>query len=508
MNVITILCDTFRRDHCGPYNHGRPLNQCWSDQQPDWIVPTPNIDRLAARGTTFDNCWCGSTPCMPARRDIYTGRYEFLERGWGPLEDDDKDLPRQVSGPPNESMQWSKKQGYRVSELITDHFHLWEQGAGNYHMGYSGFEFVRGHEADSWKTDPVDFFSPEVNRLTKLERHFRNKHLTQNSEADTFPAQIFTQASDWLKRNKAHENFYLHLDCFSPHEPWDPPEELVKMFDPEGYIEDWPAVAAYDYWKNHYDKRTVRNLQARYAAKAVLVDRWLGKMLDTMDELDLWQNTLVVFTTDHGTYNGDHGRMGKLQTHEHDAVGHIPMIMCHPALAHGQRRDQLVQLVDLYPTTLASVERPLPDMPDGKPLHGVNLLPILEDDSATTRDFAIAGMYGKSVTITDGKWILHQSPPDPSEEGNQPLYWHGHPLSRFIPGYKLGPVVDGKRAARCSLWNTPTWLSDKEADPNELTNLADSEPEQLKRMQKALRQKLTELKAPPEQAQRLGLDQN
>ena len=83
MNVIVILCDTLRRDHCGPYNHGRRLNECWSREAPDWVVPTPNMDRLATRGVVFDNCFCGSTPCMPARRDIYTGRHEFLERGWG-----------------------------------------------------------------------------------------------------------------------------------------------------------------------------------------------------------------------------------------------------------------------------------------------------------------------------------------------------------------------------------------------------------------------------------------
>ena len=86
MNVITILCDTLRRDHVGAYSGGRPLDQCWSAEAPAWSVPTPNMDRLIERGTVFDNAYIGSTPCMPARRDIYTGRLEFLERDWGPLE--------------------------------------------------------------------------------------------------------------------------------------------------------------------------------------------------------------------------------------------------------------------------------------------------------------------------------------------------------------------------------------------------------------------------------------
>ena len=82
MNVILILCDTLRRDHVSAYNEGKQLNQCGYPDAPNWQVMTPNIDRIARRGVTFDQCWCGSTPCMPARRDIYTGRYEFLERGW------------------------------------------------------------------------------------------------------------------------------------------------------------------------------------------------------------------------------------------------------------------------------------------------------------------------------------------------------------------------------------------------------------------------------------------
>lgn len=337
MNVIVILCDTLRRDHCGPYNQGKPLNQCWSAQAPDWIVPTPNMDRLAERGTVFRNAYCGSTPCMPARRDIYTGRYEFLERGWGPLEEEDLDLPRQVSGPPNKSIRWTLEQGHRVSSLITDHFHLWEKGSGNYHMGYTGFDFVRGCEADNWLTDPVSFPCPESDELSGLERHWRNVHLTRKNDADYFCAQVFQKAADWLRRNRTHEDFYLHLDVFDPHEPWDPPEALLKMFDPNGYSETLLANPPYAPWKPHISEDLFNSLRARYAAKVVFLDHWLGHLLDTMDTLDLWKDTLVIFTSDHGTYNGDHDRMGKMQTHQFDAVGHIPFIMSHPEWGHGGR---------------------------------------------------------------------------------------------------------------------------------------------------------------------------
>lgn len=503
MNVITILCDTLRRDHVGAYTDGAPLNQCWSGEAPSWSVPTPNMDRLIPRGTVFENAYIGSTPCMPARRDIYTGRLEFLERGWGPLEEDDFDLPRQVSGEPNRSVQLMMEQGDRVSCLLTDHFHLWEQGAGNYHVGYTGFEFVRGNSCDALYTDPVDFPCPEGDRLGKNERHWRNIHFLRQREEDYSCAQVCRKAADWLDRNHAHEDFYLHLDIFDPHEPWDPPEELLKQFDPKGYsVEGLGAAARYAPWRDHYTEEQFNNLRARYAAKVVLLDRWLGVVLDKMDELNLWENTLLVFTTDHGTWNGDHGRMGKLGTHVYDGCSHIPFIVCHPEAGHGERRKQLVQLTDIYPTVLSAVDRPLPDVPPERPLHGVDLLPVLTDAVAPTRDVALMGMFGKSVSITDGDWVLHQSPiPE-----NQPLNWYGYHKARFIR-YDLGPFEHGRRAVSDEKsWPAPTSLHDKTADPTELVNLADERPDQLERLQDMLRSELVRLMAPSEQRIRLGLN--
>jgi arylsulfatase A-like enzyme len=454
------------------------------------------MDRLAERGTTFDNAWCGSTPCMPARRDIYTGRYEFLERGWGPLQDDDPDLPRQVSGPPNTAIAKLQEEGYRVSELITDHFHLWEQGSGNYHMGYTGFEFVRGHESDAWKTDPVDFQSP-VDERASTARHFRNTHLTRDGPEDHFSARVMREAGDWLRRNHDHEDFYLHVDCFDPHEPWDPPEELLEQFDPRGYdVEEWHPVAAYDEWEDHYTPEELRHIQARYAAMVVQVDRWLGEVFDAMDECGLWEDTVVILTTDHGTFNGDRGRTGKLQTHEFDPLSHIPLVVAHPEHGHGERRDQLVQLVDLYPTVLDAVDRPCP--PDR---HGTSLLPAVESPVAETREYAIAGQFGNSVTITDGEWILHQAP----NPENEPLYWYGHHDSKFLTFYDLGPYEDGRRAVDWEPYTTETWLSDKRTDPNELENLADDRPGKRRELQRALRTRIQELGAPTEQLDRLGI---
>ena len=246
MNVIHILCDTLRRDHCGPYHQGRPLNEVDSPEQPDWVVPTPNLDRLAARGTVFERAYAGSTPCMPARRDVYTGRYEFLERGWGPLEEGDLDLPSLLS-PPHTHPLSAYGPDDVVSYFISDHKNMWCAGSGNYHFGFSGFEFIRGQQEDPWATTSDRFHCPPPDLPTKLERYWRNKHRFGDREQDMPVARTFRTAAEWLRRNAGHRGFYLHIDEFDPHEPWDPPEEILRQFDPRGWTSTppyWPPSGA------------------------------------------------------------------------------------------------------------------------------------------------------------------------------------------------------------------------------------------------------------------------
>jgi len=506
MNVIHIVADTLRRDHCGPWHQGRPVRALGDPTQPDWVVPTPNIDRLAARGTVFDQAWCGSHPCMPARRDLYTGRFEFPWRGWGPLEDDDDDLPRRISGPPNHSLHDFDR---HISQLVTDHFHLWEQGSGNYHMGFSGFEFIRGIEADAWRTDPIDVpLGQEEIRATKRERHFRNLAALRRgqdppAENTYFPPRTFGAAAEWLERNHTWPDFYLHIDSFPPHEPCDPPERLVKLFDERGYgVDTWRSVAPYaSIDDSGLTEDDVRQIQAFYAADIVHVDEALGMVLDVMDRHDLWETTLVIFTTDHGTYNGTYRRTGKMQTHLHTPIAQIPLIVAHPTLGHGERRDQLVQLVDCYPTILEALGE---EIPDG--LHGRSMVPIIEDASAPGHEIAICGVFGEGMTVTDGEWVLHVAP----VEGNRPLYWYSHHLSRFI-GHDLGPYAclpegGGRRPANHVPLERESWLSNLREDPYEQMNVSAAHPEQVRRLAGMLRERLMEIGAPSEQLERLGLD--
>jgi hypothetical protein len=124
MKTLFLVMDTVRRDYLEAYGNS-------------W-VKTPNLNRLAQRGVTFDNHWVGSLPCTPARREFRTGRHNFLFRGWGPIEPYDDTLPCEL-----------RKRGV-LTHLLTDHDHYFELGGENYHTAFNTWEFFRGQERDRW----------------------------------------------------------------------------------------------------------------------------------------------------------------------------------------------------------------------------------------------------------------------------------------------------------------------------------------------------------------------
>mgnify|MGYP000246594658 FL=1 len=126
MKALMVMYDSLRRDLLSVY--GGP-------------IPTPNFERLAAHTVCFDKSYVGSLPCMPARRELHTGRYNFLHRSWGPMEPYDDSMPEIL-----------KKHGIH-SRLATDHYHYVEDGGCTYHSRYSSWSCYRGQESDNWVAD-------------------------------------------------------------------------------------------------------------------------------------------------------------------------------------------------------------------------------------------------------------------------------------------------------------------------------------------------------------------
>ena len=480
MNVILIVCDTWRRDHAGnAYGN-------------DWIR-TPNVSRFASKAAVFENAYCASYPTLPCRRDILTGRYEFPWRGWGGLEPNDVTLPAVLG------------QSEKLSYFITDVYHHWGRDAGNYWRDFTGFDLVRGQERDGYITDADVQFDHRALRypphVRPDEPHFRNCQLLRKDEEDWFCAQVFRRATRWIQHNAAHDDFFLMIDAFDPHEPWDPPRYYTDMYGDPDFAGRELQVAPYAPYEGKLTPEELRHVQALYAGEVTLMDRWLGHFLNQIELMGLMDETMIILTTDHGTHNGDHGRTGKNWTLLEE-ISHIPLMVWHPELGHGARPKQLVQPIDFFPTVLDACGV---DAPDG--LHGRSLIPYLKDpDAAHGRDAILFGEFANACNVTDGEHVLVQG----VDAANPPVYsysltrnkwssddWGPFDGVRRIVGPKNANTAGEKNKTR--LFHLPT-------DPNEERDLAADRPDDLVRLQRLMARKLQEIDAPAEQLARWALD--
>ena len=316
MRAVFVLFDSLNRHMLGAYGGTR--------------IPTPNFDRLAKRSVTFDKHYVGSLPCMPARRDMLSGRLTFLHRSWGPLEPFDNAFPELLH------------QAGVYSHLITDHFHYWEDGGATYHNRYDTYEFVRGQEGDPWKA----MVQPHWERLREMyhARQFtqdRREYFSQNiinrefikDEKDFPSVQCFAHGFEFLERNKDADGWLLQIETFDPHEPFHAPARFKEPFDTgwTGPIRDWPRYGRVDELPEECEE-----LRANYYAVVSMCDFLLGQLLDYFDTHDLWNDTALVVTTDHGFLLGEHDFWAKNRMNIYEEVAHIPLFLHDPRRAQNQ----------------------------------------------------------------------------------------------------------------------------------------------------------------------------
>jgi len=396
VNFIVIVSDTFRRDHLGCYGN-------------TWIS-TPHLDRFAEKSIVFERAYAASFQTVPNRHDLMTGRYTFTYSQWAPLPRDEVVLAEELG-----------KAGY-ASMMILDTPHITENGY-YFDRGFTGWEWIRGQETDRWRTAPAYPDVPcDKSKLRSPDRivnvHQRNVHW-RRYEKDTFVARTMSEAGLWLERNyRQHENFFLYVDTFDPHEPWDAPEWYVKKYDDPAY--DGPDVTYPLYGPSDYlTDAELQHCRALYAGEATLVDRWVGRLLERIEDMGLFDDTVVVFTTDHGFYHGEHGLIGKsyITPEEsryvplYEEVAHIPLIVHCPG-AESRRESVIVQPVDLMPTFLD-----LAGVPRADGYDGVSIAPLLRGESMHTRDFAVTsptvihrGAGGCRITVSTDEWAYICAP--------------------------------------------------------------------------------------------------
>ncbi|MDF1513933.1 MAG: sulfatase [Anaerolineae bacterium] len=376
-NIIIINADTYRYDNL----FDRAVMP----------VRTPHLDKFSERAVSFSRFYTGSFPTIPERTDLISGRYAWPWYPWKMLTENNK-MPTMLN-----------QFGY-VTQLLCDCPHLFNNG---FQQVFNGAYQIRGQEGDI----PLLHMNDSIREImprekTRTGHHFQDKNLVDlhrwtnryyRCEEDCFPPRTAGHAVRWLEENDKSRPFLLWVDFFDPHEPWDPPEYMVKKYDPD--YDGLPMLHP-NYGKaTDYTPEELRNLRAHYCAEAELVDRWVGRILQKIDDLDLWQNTIVIFTTDHGMSLGEHNRTGKSNINDMDnrqwplyaEVAHIPFLIAVPGVAGGREVDLLAQPADILPSLLALSGLGVTP-PD--PFHGKSFAAAVSGmDQPQLRDFAICGCY-------------------------------------------------------------------------------------------------------------------
>jgi len=484
MKAILILFDSLAKAFLPPYGN-------------DW-VQAPNFQRLAARGVTFDNCFVGSLPCMPARRELHTGRYNFLHRSWGPLEPFDDSMPEIL------------KQAGVYTHLVSDHYHYWEDGGATYHNRYSSWESVRGQEGDPWKGEVANPAIPPHAGAASRQDWVNRKYMQR--EEDTTQARTFDLGCAFLRTNHTQDNWLLQIECFDPHPPFFAPEKYRDLYahSYRGPHFDWPHYAAVS------EKETpemIEHVRREYAALVSQCDHSLGRVLDQMDEYDLWDDTLLIVTTDHGFHLGEHGWWAFVKPPMYNTAAQKPLFVWDPrAGARGRRSAALVQMNDMPATLLEYFGQPLPPDMQGRPLRDT----VATD--APVREAALFGTFGGHVNVTDGRYVYMRAPTGAT---NGPLYNYTlmatHMRRCFSPAElqaaELSPPFAFTKG--CPLLKTPgapfmqdpctlgTLLFDLQEDPGQEHPIQDPIVEA--RMIKLLLRLMQASDAPAEQYERLGL---
>lgn len=487
MKAIMVMFDSLNRRFLPPYG-------C------DW-VHAPNFQRLAERAVTFDNCYAGSMPCMPARRELHTGRYNFLHRSWGPLEPFDDSAPEIL-----------RKAGV-YTHMITDHQHYWEDGGSTYHNRFDSYEFFRGQEGDRWKGHvPTrdEALHGDPNMAIRRQDGINRQYLAD--EADHPQTRVFDAGVEFVRTNAERDDWFVQVETFDPHEPFFSYERHQAHY-PSAYNGpelDWP-----DYGRVTESVETVQHVRDRYAALLTMCDASLGRIMDVMDELSLWDDTMLIVCTDHGFLLGEHGWWAKMVQPWFNENIHTPLFIWDPRTKiRGERREALVQTIDFAPTLLDYFGlQPTPHM-EGQPLGDT----VAHDKPV--RQAGLFGAFGMHVNVTDGRYVYMRAPRDAA--ANRPLLEHTlmptHMRWQFtpdelrdtelVPGFsftKGTPVLRmaGEPVGRSSATVLETLLFDLETDPGQERPLADPAIEL--RMINLMLELMRRNEAPPSQYERLGL---
>ncbi|MCI5773013.1 MAG: sulfatase [Erysipelotrichaceae bacterium] len=489
MKAVMVMFDTLSRRYLSTYGN-------------DW-VKTPNFERLKNKAIQFNNFFAGSLPCMPARRELHTGRYNFLHRSWGPME------PYDFS-----CFEALKKQKI-YTHIVTDHSHYWEDGGATYLPRYTTWEGFRGQEGDRWvgmvnASGRLEI--PKQATTTKMGESFFFNHANRTrmiEEKDFSSVKTFEAGINFINDNKDEDNWLLQIEAFDPHEPFYVPQRFLDLYDDivDDVVFEWPSYAPVC-----EDAALKKQIIMRYAALISMCDHYLGKVLDVFDEHDLWQDTMLIVNTDHGFLMGEHEWWGKNVMPSYNEIVHLPFYYYDPRIPnmHGEV-DMLAQTIDIPATLLNYFKVEKPSTMLGEDLYQA----IVENKDI--HEAVLFGSFGGHINVCDGRYVYMRSSQD---ETNAPLYEYTLMPTRMrnyfeernlkqatlddtFACFRNYPVLKVRAKAMFSSYRFGNKLFDLACDEKQKHNLEDPELE-LKMIEK-MRILMLANEAPQEQYVRLGM---
>ena len=388
MNLIIIILDTLRKDFVGCYGN-------------NWIK-TPNLDELAKESVVFTQAYPETMPTIPFRRALHTGKRAFPYKDYAPKKGDWIRFPGWDPIPENYDTlsEILLGHGYRTA-FITDTYHLFKPSM-NYHRGFAEWHWIRGQEMDGYRKPlPPDTdlsrYVPVPSRKRLLLQYLANVK-DRRCEEDYFAPKVFRAAMKWLEENKDSKRFFLCVDSFDPHEPWDPPKWYVDLYYPN--YEGREAILDH-YGKTDYlSNSELKHMRACYAGEVTMVDRWLGLFLDKVRQLGLMENTVIVVISDHGHLLGEHGLTGKLHWALYPELVDILLMIYHPeGLGAGEKIDSFVYNVDVFPTVLN-----LLNIDFRRKVDGVNIWPLVTGEGSIPEREYVTVAWGNCVLVRDKRY--------------------------------------------------------------------------------------------------------
>ena len=488
MRAIMVMFDTLSRRFLSTYGA-------------DGMI-TPNFQRLEERCHVFDHFYGGSLPCMPARRELHTGRYNFLHRGWGPLEPFDCSVIEEL------------KTAGVYTHLVTDHSHYFEDGGATYHNRYDTWEGFRGQEGDRWVPRlgaEIRNSNPRNKQGISVVQHYANRERMAHEE-EMPSVRTISAGLEFLEDYYTEDRWFLQIECFDPHEPFYVPEKYRELYQCGSQEEafNWPP-----YQPSDITQEELGELRKEYAALITMCDHHLGRILDFMDDHDMWKDTMLIVNTDHGFMLGEKGYLGKNYMPMYDEIVHLPFYIHVPGISETPgRRDSLAQTIDIAPTLLEFFGAGGED----EDMDGRSLIPVVRD-RADIHENILYGIHGGHVNIFDGTHVLMKAP----EGDNEPLVsltLMPSNMRGFFPEevLKLGKLTEGSRFTNgvpCMKYPEKTYLNpgrfgdllfDMKVDPEQKSPVDNKEIKTM--MCEKLRREMEKTAAPREEFLRLGLWQN